>query len=195
MLGRYDAAQAARVECEFARKYDTAQNARVDCEFARAYDKTQAAWVEHLKKSMEFAYVYGTGATPDYEYEPSADGTTAQYKSIVAADDTRTDLVLRIEAPATSAQNYEISFILFDVEYTTMPTAAGITVSYINALGEIVSVESFSELTPKMYEATIQASNDVAYIALVLQAYGDTGDYHEGTLSSLTINGKTYGFA
>lgn len=53
MLSRYDATQAARVDCEFARKYDTAQAARVDCEFVRAYDDTEGAWVDKLQKLME----------------------------------------------------------------------------------------------------------------------------------------------
>ena len=48
MLSRYDATQAARVDCEFARKYDNTQQARVDCEFARAYDETEGAWVDKL---------------------------------------------------------------------------------------------------------------------------------------------------
>lgn len=55
MLSRYDATQAARVDCDFARKWDTTQNARVDCEFVRAYDDTEAAWIDKLKKYFELA--------------------------------------------------------------------------------------------------------------------------------------------
>lgn len=78
MLSRYDATQAARVDCEFIRKYDTTQNARVDCEFVRAYDDTAAAWVDRLIRDNYFT-IYTASFYNGGGYSVSEDKKTISF--------------------------------------------------------------------------------------------------------------------
>lgn len=78
MLSRYDATQAARVDCEFVKKHDTAQNAFIDCEFVRAYDATQGAWVDKytLNKFTLHSHITSDGITPSGVITPTDGGFT-----------------------------------------------------------------------------------------------------------------------
>lgn len=203
MLSRYDATQAARVDCEFARKYDNTQAARVDCEFVRAYDDTETAWVDKLRKLMEVSvdsrFYSNTGniiLTSDAfihcEIKPASSDILVEF----ALEDDFTNPVIEClytfgnsdVCPSIASGFYSHACIVWSVK------------GYLNgsevASADIASGNSYAYSTVYDQTASVTLNGTFDEIRLIcnVQAFSNYSDFGKAntTIDNFSIDGKVY---
>lgn len=203
MLSRYDATQAARVDCEFARKYDTVQAARVDCEFARAYDDTEAAWVDKLKKLLELSvtdnfynssgnivHFYGTDFHCEVKPTSSDILITAilekEFKNPVISCEYsmgNSDLCPDIAADyrSHSCIEWHVKGYLNGAEMASSNIVYGASYAYTTVYNESKTL-------------TLNGTFDKLEFICLVNAYSNFSDFGKAntTLSDITVDGKLY---
>mgnify|MGYP003303889081 CR=1 FL=1 len=193
MLSRYDATQAARVDCEFARKYDTTQAARVDCEFVRAYDDTEGAWVEKMfakwltleDKSVSSVDTLSISPSKVYLDMPSRGSQDRQVEFECTDHDIQTGDAIEFDLSAT----YYASVYIGMTYYTTGSGWGTQTVYSKSAKTDEVN----GHINVVLTEPSNFSEWDTLFVILSYD-YENTVTSATAEISNLKISGKKYGF-
>lgn len=203
MLSRYDATQAARVDCEFARKYDTAQMARVDCEFVRGYDATEGAWVDKLQKLMEVSVgsgfynnsgniVFCSDSTFHCEVKPTSSNILVEFK----LEDDFTNPVIECLynfgysdlCPSIASGFYSHACIEWSVKgYLNGSEVASETIASGNGY-------AYATAFDKSAGVTLNGTFDEIRLICNVQSFSNYSNFGKAntTISNFAIDGKVY---
>jgi len=148
-----------------------------------------------LKNAMVFSSVISTGSVlPEYEYIPSANGSSAYYKVINKSANSTSSLGLILDIPLNAGESHTIEFTLSGKTTTATAKNDGIAVYGRTENDTDILLENFVSPTNGEKSIVFTPQNNVEHIILNLEVYGAVGVYHEGTLSDLVIDGTSYRF-